>query len=190
MTYPYSRAHTSSTSLSTNGAPYTCNDMTAPQTAYDFSFDALSGKEPISLKQFEGRVLLIVNTASRCGFTHQYKGLEDLYETYKDQGLTIIGVPCNDFGQQEPGTSDEIANFCQINYGVSFPMTAKYAVTGSHAHPYFAWAHQTLGFGSAPKWNFHKYLIDRHGRLVDYFYTFTSPQSRRLIKAIENELSA
>ena len=156
--------------------------------AWSFSFDALMGVDPIRLSDYQGKVILLVNTASQCSFTGQYEGLEKLYQQYKDQGLIVIGIPSNDFGSQEPGSSEEIAAFCQLNYGVSFPMTAKYSVSGRDAHPFYRWAKETLGFGTAPKWNFHKYLVDRHGTLVDYFYSATRPQSSRLVKAVTSAL--
>jgi glutathione peroxidase len=156
--------------------------------AYGYSFTSLRGQEPLPLSSFRGKVLLIVNTASKCGFTPQYAQLEKLYEKYKDRGLVILGVPANDFGSQEPGTESEIADFCQINYGVTFPMTAKEVVSGKSAHPFYLWARQQLGFGTAPKWNFHKYLINRKGELIDYFYSTTSPEAGRLIKAVEKAL--
>jgi len=154
------------------------------KSAYDFSFEALDGS-PMPLSQFKGKVILVVNTASKCGFTPQYKGLEALYLKYKDKGLVIIGVPSNDFGQQEPGSAAEIKQFCALNYGVTFPMTAKQVVSGNNAHPFYLWAYSVLGFGSAPKWNFHKYLIDTNGRVVDYFASTTAPDSDKLAAAIE-----
>lgn len=157
----------------------------ANQTAYDFSFDALMAEEPIKLSDYKGSVILIVNTASKCGFTSQYEGLEALYQKYQKKGLVIIGVPSNDFGSQEPGSNKEIAQFCELNYGVSFPMTSKYSVKGDKAHPFYIYAREVLGFGTAPKWNFHKYLIDRDGMLVDYFHSTTKPDSSRMVKAIE-----
>lgn len=156
--------------------------------AYDHSFHTLVGHKSLPLSSFKGNVLIIVNTASKCGFTSQYAGLEKLYQTYKDRGLVILGVPSNDFGSQEPGTADEIAHFCQVNYGVSFPMTAKEVVSGKQAHPFYLWARQQLGFGTAPKWNFHKYLINRQGKLINYFYSTTKPDSPRFLKAVENAL--
>lgn len=156
--------------------------------AYAYSFNVLNSQEQLPLASFKGKVLLVVNTASKCGFTSQYAGLEKLYEQYKDKGLVILGVPSNDFGSQEPGTDQEIANFCQVNYGVSFPMTTKEVVSGKNAHPFYLWAYKKLGFGSAPKWNFHKYLINRKGELINYFYSTTSPKSGRLTKAIEKAL--
>ncbi len=159
------------------------------KTAYDFSFKTLAGADPLPLKSFEGKVLLVVNTASKCGFTKQYEGLEKLYKSYKEKGLVVIGVPSNDFGAQEPGFAQEIARFCSLTYGVTFPMTAKETVSGSDAHPFYGWARSILGFGTAPKWNFHKYLINRQGKLVDYFHSTTSPDSDRVITAIEKALN-
>lgn len=156
--------------------------------AYDYSFHALRGNEPLPLSSFRGKVLMIVNTASKCGFTPQYARLEKLYEQYKDRGLVILGVPSNDFGGQEPGTEQEIASFCQVNYGVTFPMTAKEVVSGKNAHPFYLWAREKLGFGTAPKWNFHKYIINRKGELIDYFYSTTSPEAGRLVKVVEKAL--
>lgn len=159
------------------------------QTAYDFYFTNLHEDKKISLSSFKGKVILVVNTASKCGFTSQYEDLEKIYKEYKDKGLVILGVPSNDFGRQEPEGNEEIARFCQINYGITFPMTKKEKVSGENAHPFYVWAKKTLGFGTGPKWNFHKYLINRQGRLVDYFHSTTSPQSDRLKKAIEKALN-
>ncbi|MDP3559889.1 MAG: glutathione peroxidase [Legionellaceae bacterium] len=156
--------------------------------AYDYSFRTLIGDQPLPLASFKGKVLLVVNTASKCGFTPQYASLEKLYQQNKDRGLVILGVPSNDFGGQEPGTEKEIAHFCQIHYGVSFPMTSKEIVSGKNAHPFFLWARKKLGFGSAPKWNFHKYLINCRGELITYFYSTTSPDSPRFLKAITRAL--
>jgi glutathione peroxidase len=161
----------------------------AHDNAYAFSFKTLVGHKPLPLEAYKGRVILVVNTASKCGFTPQYKGLEALYKHYKERGLVIIGVPSNDFGSQEPGTEQEVAHFCQINYGVTFPMTAKEVVSGKDAHPFYLWAKKELGFDTAPKWNFHKYLINRKGELIDYFYSTTSPEAPRLIKSVEKALA-
>lgn len=157
------------------------------KSAYDFTFESLDGN-PLPLSQFKGKVLLVVNTASKCGFTPQYKGLEALYNAYKDRGLVIIGVPSNDFGQQEPGSSAEIKQFCSLNYGVTFPMTTKQVVSGDDANDFYKWAYSVLGFGSGPKWNFHKYLIDTNGQAVDYFSSTTAPDSDKLRDAIEKLL--
>jgi glutathione peroxidase len=157
-------------------------------TAYDFSFQTLIGKEPMPLAQYKGHVLLIVNTASQCGFTPQYEALEKVYLDNKDKGLVVIGVPSNDFGGQEPEDSEEIANFCRINYGVTFPMASKEVVSGKNAHPFYQWARSELGFGTAPKWNFHKYLIDREGKLVTYFNSTTSPEATRVKEVLQKLL--
>jgi len=157
------------------------------KTAYDFSFTSLDGGD-MPLSGYKGKVLLVVNTASKCGLTPQYKGLEALYNQYKDQGLVIIGVPSNDFGEQEPGSAAEIKKFCELNFGVTFPLTSKQVVTGKEAHPFYQWAYSVLGFGSAPKWNFHKYLVNTDGKLVDYFASTTTPDSDKLKDAIEKLL--
>ena len=162
---------------------------TVAQSAYDFTFDPLTGDTPLALADFKGKVVMVVNTASACGFTPQYEGLEKLYEKFKDRGFVIVGVPSNDFGGQEPGSNSEIAHFCKLNYGVSFPMAAKVDVVGDNAHPFYKWARDELGYISIPKWNFHKYLIGRDGKLVDFFHSTTAPDSARLIKAIEKLLS-
>jgi glutathione peroxidase len=145
---------------------------------YDFSANTLDGK-PVSLRDYAGKVLLVVNTASKCGFTPQYEGLEALYKQYRDRGLTVLGFPCNQFGAQEPGTADEIGSFCQKNYGVSFPMFEKIDVNGDGAHPLYRWlksnAKGVLGT-EAIKWNFTKFLIDRQGQVVDRFAPNTKPE--------------
>jgi glutathione peroxidase len=158
------------------------------QTAYDFAFTKPNG-EVLKLSSFQGKVLLIVNTASKCGFTKQYASLEVLYQKYHARGLVIIGVPSNNFGKQEPGTDDEIQQFCQVNFGVTFPIVKKEIVRGKEAHPFYAWAKKQLGFGTAPKWNFHKYLVDRDGHLVDYFNSATAPDSPKIEAAIEKLLN-
>ncbi|MEM6811011.1 MAG: glutathione peroxidase [Pseudomonadota bacterium] len=162
----------------------------AEKNAKQFSFDHLTSEDVIDLSNYKDDVLLIVNTASKCGFTGQYEGLEKLYQKYQDKGLVVIGVPSNDFGSQEPGSNEEIADFCKFNYGVTFPMTSKYSVKGDNAHPFYQWAKSQLGFGSSPKWNFHKYLVSRDGELVRFFLPTTKPNSRSLIEAIEKELKS
>ncbi|MFY7843043.1 MAG: glutathione peroxidase [Rhabdochlamydiaceae bacterium] len=156
------------------------------ENVYGFEFVSIDGKKKIKMGDFKGKVILVVNTASKCGLTSQYADLEKLYQEYKDKGLVIIGVPSNDFGRQEPGHAEEIASFCQLNYGVTFFLTQKEHVSGKDAHPFYKWAKKILGFGTAPKWNFHKYLINKEGHLIDYFHSTTSPQSVRLKKAIDN----
>jgi len=166
--------------------PVSANDQ---QNVYDLSFTTLMGEEPMPLSAYEGKVVLVVNTASKCGFTPQFKGLQELYDKYKGQGLVILGVPSNDFGGQEPGTDEQISQFCKLNYGVTFPMASKQVVTGDKAHPFYKRAYAVFGFGSAPKWNFYKYLVSRDGKLVEYFSSKAAPDSEALVKAIEQELS-
>jgi len=151
--------------------------------AYDFSFETLQGK-PYPLKDLAGRPLVVVNTASKCGFTPQYKGLEALWRDHKDSGLVVIGVPSNDFGKQEPGDAAEIASFCELNYGVDFPMMAKVHVKGADAHPFFKWAAKEGGFMAAPKWNFFKYLVGKDGMLADWFSSVTGPDSAKFKAAV------
>jgi glutathione peroxidase len=147
---------------------------------YDFTADSLTG-EPVSLKDFEGRVLLVVNTASACGFTPQYEGLEKLQQDFGARGFTVLGFPCNQFGAQEPGTAEEIAGFCKSRFDVSFPMFAKIDVNGASAHPLYNFLKSEKSglLGSAIKWNFTKFLIDRTGRVVDRFSPTTKPGSLR-----------
>jgi len=157
------------------------------QTAHDFTFTSITG-EPLALQSFEGKLVLVVNTASQCGFTGQYEGLQKLWETYMDQGLVILGVPSNDFGAQEPGSHETIKDFCELNYGVTFPLSEKTTVKGKNAHAFYAWARQEKGMLAAPKWNFHKYLIDKNGTLVDWFATPTKPLSKKITTRIESLL--
>jgi glutathione peroxidase len=156
--------------------------------AFDFGFTSIDGK-PMPLKSFEGRVLLVVNTASLCGFTPQYKGLEALFNAYEVKGLTVIGVPSNDFGGQEPKGGADIKAFCQGAFGVTFPLTEKTVVKGDGAHPFYRWAVSVLGPRAAPSWNFHKYLIARDGRLVATFSSGVEPAAAELTAAIEAELA-
>ena len=147
-------------------------------TASDFNATSLDGK-PVALRDFAGKVMLVVNTASKCGFTPQYEGLEALYEKYRERGFVILGFPCNQFGEQEPGSASEIGSFCQKNYGVSFPMFEKIDVNGEAAHPLYQWLkHSARGvLGSERiKWNFTKFLLDRKGQVVDRFAPVTKPQ--------------
>lgn len=158
------------------------------RSAHEFSFTSINGS-PLPLTKYKGQVLLVVNTASKCGFTPQYAKLQMLYESYKDKGLVILGVPSNDFGGQEPGTPKEIQEFCQINYGVTFPLTSKNNVVGPQAHPFYKWAADVLGAGAAPKWNFHKYLVDKEGNLVTYYGSRTPPDSIKMRDEIERLLA-
>lgn len=148
-------------------------------TAYDFSAKSIDGAEQ-SLSEFKGKVLLVVNTASKCGFTPQYAGLETLWNKYEDQGLVIMGFPCDQFGHQEPGDEAEIKNFCSLSYDVSFPLFAKIEVNGAGAHPLYQWLKKEksglLGIG-AIKWNFTKFLIDRQGRVIKRYAPTDKPES-------------
>ncbi|HLN25047.1 MAG TPA: glutathione peroxidase [Patescibacteria group bacterium] len=155
--------------------------------AWGFSFIAING-EPLPLVQYQGKAVLVVNTASRCGFTPQYKGLEELAVKYRERGLVVLGVPSNDFGGQEPGSSAEIKQFCELNFAVDFPLTEKVKVVGDDAHPFYQWADKQLGVLAKPHWNFHKYLIAPDGRLVDWFSSVTTPDSLRLLKAVDEVL--
>ena len=158
-------------------------------TVYDFEAQSINGK-PVALKQFKGKVLLIVNTASACGFTPQFGGLEKLHESYADQGLVVLGFPSNQFGAQDPGSNDEIASFCQLNYGVSFPMMAKIDVNGAQAAPLYQWLSQEapglLG-SKAIKWNFTKFLVGRDGKVIKRYAPTDKPES--LKKDIEAALA-
>ena len=149
-------------------------------TLYDFEIQTLGG-EAFDLQSLKGKVVLIVNTASQCGFTPQYKELEKLYRRYDKQGFVVLGVPCNQFGSQEPGTPEEIQNGCTMNYNVTFPLLEKIDVNGSNAHPLFLWLRQECPglFGTTVKWNFTKFLVDRQGRALSRFAPVTSPSSLR-----------
>jgi len=161
--------------------------QSATGSAWDHVFTSIDGS-PMPLANFRGKVLLVVNTASFCGFTRQYQGLQALWSRYEAQGLVVIGVPSNDFGEQEPKGEAEIKEFCQGAFGVTFPLTSKVAVTGDAAHPFYAWAREALGPSAAPGWNFHKYLVGADGRLVSSFSTRMSPESEPIVAAIETEL--
>jgi glutathione peroxidase len=153
-------------------------------TAHDFSFTSLAG-EPLPLSSFDGKAVLVVNTASRCGLTPQYEGLETLYTQYKDKGLVVLGVPCNQFAGQEPGTEAEIGAFCATNFKVDFPLTAKTDVKDATRHPFYAWAEEALGDGAVPVWNFHKILIGPKGEAIAAFGPRTEPLDPTITAAIE-----
>lgn len=157
------------------------------KSVYDFEFKTIDG-DAMPMSQYAGKVVLLVNTASKCGYTPQYEGLQTLWTTYKDQGLVVVGVPSNDFRQQEPGTAAEIKEFCEINYGVNFPLAEKNKVIGKSAHPLYVWLKEKLGRESRPKWNFHKYLIDSKGNPVAFFPTKVKPMSQDVVAKIEAEL--
>jgi len=156
-------------------------------TAYDFSFRSIKGEEMIDLSDFKGKVMVVVNTASHCGFTNQYRGLQALHVANED--LVVIGVPSNDFGNQEPASNEEIRTFCDKRFRISFPLAEKSVVKGKDAHPFYKWAREELGFISGvPRWNFHKILIDRKGHAVTAYAALTTPGSKRFKKKIENLL--
>jgi glutathione peroxidase len=155
-------------------------------SAYDFDFTSIDGT-PIKLADWQGKVLLVVNTASFCGYTKQYAGLQKLWSTYESQVLVVVGVPSNDFGGQEPKAEGEIKNFCQGAFGVTFPLTSKQVVTGEAAHPFYKWA--ASASGTAPGWNFHKYLIGRDGRLIASISTRAAPESPEVTGPIEKALA-
>jgi glutathione peroxidase len=152
------------------------------------TFPRLQDEKPQSLCQYSGQVILVVNTASYCGFTKQYKGLEALYAKYKDRGLVVLGFPSNDFGSQEPGTAKEIADFCANTYGVKFPMFAKTHVVGDEANPLHAELRKATG--TRPKWNFYKYVIGRDGKPGNVYSSMTAPEDRDLVEDIEKQLAA
>jgi glutathione peroxidase len=156
-------------------------------SAHEFEFKTIDG-ESFTLARYAGKPVLVVNTASECGLTPQYRGLQSLWERYHDRGLVVLGVPCNDFGGQEPGTETEIKSFCATNYHVGFPMTSKISVVGKNAHPFYRWAVEQAGAASVPKWNFHKYLIDGKGDLVGTFDSRVLPEDKALVAEIEARL--
>lgn len=156
-------------------------------SAHDYAFTAIDGK-PMKMSDFKGKAVLVVNTASECGLTPQYAGLQSLYDRYKAKGLVVLGVPSNDFGGQEPGSEAEIRSFCATNYKVSFPLAAKNKVIGGEAHPLYRWVVDEAGEAAAPKWNFHKYLIGKDGALAGTFGSRTAPDAPEVVDAIEAAL--
>ena len=154
---------------------------------FEFNIRDITGEE-ISFSKYENKTILLVNVASKCGFTKQYTGLQTLYETYKDKGLVVIGIPSNQFGGQEPGSNNEIKNFCETNFNITFPLTSKYDVKGQSAHPIFLWAKENYGKSSVPKWNFHKILINKNGKIEDTFASFTGPLSKKIINKLDQIL--
>jgi len=156
------------------------------QLATDFSFIGVENKA-IDLAKYKDKVIIVVNVASRCGFTNQYEGLQALWEKYKDKDLVVIGVPSNNF-RQEPGTNKEIKDFCETTFGINFPITEKLNVIGNNAHPFFVWARKNYGSSAIPKWNFHKIIIGRNVKVVDTFASITKPSSKNFTLAIEKEI--
>jgi glutathione peroxidase len=157
-------------------------------SAYEFSFQTIDGA-PLPLTTFRDKVLLVVNTASKCGLTPQYDGLERLYTEYKGRGLVVLGVPCNQFAGQEPGAESEIKDFCETRFNVDFPLTAKTDVKGDTAHPFYKWARAQLGEPAEPVWNFHKILIGRRGDAIRAFGPRTDPMDDEIIRELDRALS-
>ena len=157
------------------------------KTFFDFKINSINGDE-LDLSTFNGKTILLVNVASKCGFTKQYDDLQQLYDNYKDKGLVVVGVPTNQFGSQEPGTEAEIKNFCETNFNITFPMTSKYDVKGDNAHPIYIWAKDTYGKSTVPKWNFHKILINKDGKIDDTFASFTGPMSKKIKNKLDQIL--
>ena len=152
--------------------------------AYDFEFKDLDGSS-LNLSDYKGKVIVVVNVASQCGFTNQYEDMQKVWEQYQDRGVVMLGVPSNDFGNQEPGNNKEIKNFCEAKFGISFPMTEKISVKGPNAHPFYQWAKKNHGKSAIPKWNFHKIIIDRSGKINKTFSSMTNPTSRKFISTLE-----
>ena len=153
---------------------------------YEFEFNGIDGNK-IKLSNFKNKVLVVVNVASRCGYTPQYEDLQMLWSNYKNKNLVVIGVPTNNF-KQEPGNNKEIKDFCETNFGINFPMTEKTNVIGKDAHPFYKWAKKNHGIGAIPKWNFHKIVIGKNGKVVDTFASFTKPTSGKFLNLIEKEI--
>ena len=159
----------------------------AQESIYDIQINSITG-EKIDLSDFKGKKILFVNVASECGFTKQYTGLQELWEMYKDRGLIVLGVPSNQFGGQEPGTNKEIKKFCEVNFNVNFPMTDKVDVKGENIHPIYLWAKENYGNSAIPKWNFHKILINKDGKIQNTYLSITKPTSKKITSEIENIL--
>ena len=154
--------------------------------AYDFEFNDIEGNI-IKLSDYKNKVIVVVNVASRCGFTNQYNGLQKLWVDYKDKDVVVLGVPTNDF-KQEPGSNNEIRKFCETNFNVNFPMTEKVSVIGEKSHPFYKWAKNNHGKNAIPKWNFHKIIIGKDGKVADTFASITKPTSNKFIKFIEKKI--
>ena len=157
------------------------------ETFFDLNVNSINGDE-LNLSKLKGKTILLVNVASNCGFTKQYDDLQNLYESYKNKGLVVIGMPSNQFGGQEPGSETEIKKFCETNFNITFQMTSKYDVKGDNAHPIYIWAKETFGKSTVPKWNFHKILINKEGKVEDTFASFTNPMSKKIINKLEEIL--
>ena len=157
------------------------------ETFFDLNVNSING-DVLDLSKLKGKTILLVNVASNCGFTDQYTDLQKLYERYKDEGLLVLGVPSNQFGGQEPGSNKEIKDFCETNFNITFPITSKVDVKGISAHPIYLWAKENHGKSTIPKWNFHKILINKDGKVEETYASFTNPMSKKIIKKIEEIL--
>ena len=159
------------------------------ENAYSYSFKDINEEDVINLSDYKGKTLVVVNTASLCGFTYQYDGLQKLYDDYKDQGLVVLGVPSNDFGNQESGTNSEVKEFCESTFSITFPLTEKNVVKGKDAHPFFKWSKKELGFiGGVPRWNFHKIIIGKDVNAIAGYTSLTRQSSKKFISEIEKAL--
>jgi len=156
--------------------------------AYDFNFNDLDGAT-INLEEYKNKVIVVVNVASQCGFTSQYEDMQQIWDKYQNKGIVMLGVPSNDFGNQEPGNSKEIKNFCEAKFGITFPMTEKVTVKGENAHPFYKWAKENYGKSAIPKWNFHKIIVGKDGKIFDTFASITNPSSKKFIKVLEEALN-
>jgi len=156
------------------------------QLATNFKFKGIDG-DIIDIGEYKNKVIVVVNVASRCGFTYQYEDLQKLWNNYKKQGLVVIGVPTDNF-RQEPGTNREIKDFCETTFGIDFPIAEKTNVIGSNSHPFYTWAKKNHGMSAIPKWNFHKIIIGKNGKVADTFASITKPSSSKFIKVIDQEL--
>ena len=154
---------------------------------FDFTIKDINEKN-LDLSTFKDKTVLLVNVASNCGFTKQYTDLQTLYDTYKDKGFIVLGIPSNQFGGQEPGTNKEIKDFCETNFNITFPITSKYDVKGDEAHPIYLWAKENYGNSTIPKWNFHKILVNKDGKIQATYSSFTKPTSKKIINEIEKIL--
>ena len=165
---------------------FTNSSANYTELAHTFKFNGLDGQS-INLSDYKEKVIVVVNVASRCGFTKQYDDLQRLWANYKDNNLIIIGVPTNDF-KQEPGSNKEIKDFCETNFNISFPITEKINVLGENAHPFYKWAKENYGMGAIPKWNFHKIIIGKNGKVAETFTSITNPSSKKFVNFIEQEI--
>ena len=154
---------------------------------YNFKLESITG-EIINFNNYKGKTVLLVNVASNCGFTKQYSDLQNLWEKYKERDLIVLGIPSNQFGGQEPGSNAEIKDFCETNFNINFPMTSKYDVKGENAHEIYKWAKDSFGKRAIPKWNFHKILINKNGKIHDTYASFTNPMSKKIINELEKIL--